>query len=174
MDLEKIIRTVPDFPKKGIYFKDLTPIWEDNNAVKYIVKKFVEFSSTKNITHVVGIESRGFILGSLLANELGIGFVPIRKKGKLPGKTFSQEYKLEYGKDSMEIHIDALKKGDQVILHDDVLATGGTLEAALKLINQTGATVAGICLVVELAFLNGGKKVENYELLSLVKYFQEN
>ena len=174
MDLEKIIRTVPDFPKKGIYFKDLTPIWEDNNAVKYIVKKFVEFSSTKNITHVVGIESRGFILGSLLANELGIGFVPIRKKGKLPGKTFSHEYKLEYGKDSMEIHIDALKKGDQVILHDDVLATGGTLEAALKLINQTGATVAGICLVVELAFLNGGKKVENYELLSLVKYFQEN
>ncbi len=172
MDLEKIIRTVPDFPKKGIYFKDLTPIWEDNKAVKYIVKKFVEFSSTKNITHVVGIESRGFILGSLLANELGIGFVPIRKKGKLPGKTFSQEYKLEYGKDSMEIHIDALKKGDQVILHDDVLATGGTLEAALKLINQTGATVAGICLVVELAFLNGGKKVENYELLSLVKYFQ--
>jgi len=171
MDLEKIIRTVPDFPKKGIYFKDLTPIWEDNKAVKYIVKKFVEFSSTKNITHVVGIESRGFILGSLLANELGIGFVPIRKKGKLPGKTFSQEYKLEYGKDSLEIHIDALKKGDQVILHDDVLATGGTLEAALKLINQTGATVAGICLVVELAFLNGGKKVENYELLSLVKYF---
>ncbi len=172
MDLEKIIRTVPDFPKKGIYFKDLTPIWEDNKAVKYIVKKFVEFSSKKNITHVVGIESRGFILGSLLANELGIGFVPIRKKGKLPGKTFSQEYKLEYGKDSMEIQIDALKKGDQVILHDDVLATGGTLEAALKLINQTGATVAGICLVVELAFLNGGKKVENYELLSLVKYFQ--
>ncbi len=174
MDLEKIIRTVPDFPKKGIYFKDLTPIWEDNKAVKYIVKKFVEFSSTKNITHVVGIESRGFILASLLANELGIGFVPIRKKGKLPGKTFSQGYKLEYGKDSMEIHIDALKKGDQVILHDDVLATGGTLEAALKLINQTGATVAGICLVVELAFLNGGKKVENYKLLSLVKYFQEN
>lgn len=173
MDLKEIIRTVPDFPKKGIYFKDLTPVWKNIDAVNFIINKFADFGRDKNITKVVGVESRGFILGSLLASKLNVGFVPIRKKGKLPSKILSQEYLLEYGKDEVEIHSEDLNKSDQVLIHDDVLATGGTMEAAIKLVEKTGAKVSGVCVVIELEFLNGIKKIPNYNYLSLVKYNSE-
>ncbi|MDA0986380.1 MAG: adenine phosphoribosyltransferase [Bacteroidetes bacterium] len=170
MDLKQIIRSVPDFPKKGINFKDLSPIWKNPDATNFIISEFVKFCENKNITKVVGVESRGFIFAPIIANKIGVGFIPIRKKGKLPSKTLIQEYELEYGTDKIEIHLEDLKTGDNVLLHDDVLATGGTLQAAIKLIEKTGAKVAGVCCVIELQFLNGIENLKNYDFLSLVKY----
>jgi len=170
MDLTKFIRDVPDFPKEGILFKDITTLLQNSEAFNYTLNQLYEFSKDKGITKVVGIESRGFIFGGALADKLNAGFVPIRKPGKLPAKTIKQEYSLEYGTDSIEIHQDALKSDDIVLLHDDLLATGGTMKAACKLIEKLGAKVKDISFIIELDFLHGKDLLENYVVNSIIHY----
>jgi adenine phosphoribosyltransferase len=170
MDLKTILRTIPDFPKPGINFIDITPILKDSSAFKETVKRLAATANGRNITAIAAIESRGFIYGAAVAYELGVGFIPIRKPGKLPAKTISQKYDLEYGSDCIEMHDDCLNAHDRVLLVDDLLATGGTMQAAAKLVEQTGATVAGIAFVVELTFLHGREKLTGYDVTSLVTY----
>lgn len=173
MNLNTKIRTIPDFPKKGIMFKDITTILKDAEALAYCVDTLYEKYKNKGITKVIGIESRGFIIGTALAYRLGVGFVPIRKPGKLPAETIRQEYQLEYGTDAIEIHKDAIVHGEKVLLHDDVLATGGTMEAACKLVNQLGGVIVGLSFLIELSFLNPRKKIANYDIFSLISYDSE-
>lgn len=156
--IKAVIRDVPDFPKPGIMFKDITPIFHDQVLCNEIVDGFINVIGSKPDA-IVGIESRGFLFGFLLANRLNIPFILIRKAGKLPYKTHSYEYALEYGTAKMEMHIDSLQKGWNVLVHDDLLATGGTAEAAAQLIKQQGANVSGFTFVVELGFLNGKQKL---------------
>ena len=165
------IRDVEDFPKKGIVFKDITPILDDPSLSEEIVDEFY-LSLPKGVTHIAGIESRGFLFGFPAAMKNKSGFVLIRKKGKLPYKTVSVTYDLEYGTAEIEMHIDALKTGDRVIIHDDLLATGGTAVAAAKLIQSQGAEILGFSFVVELAFLEGRKRLEEFtsNITSIVKY----
>ncbi len=157
-NIKAVIRDVPDFPKPGIMFKDITPIFHNQTLCNEIVDGFIRVIGTKPDA-IVGIESRGFLFGFLLANKLNIPFILIRKAGKLPYKTHSYEYALEYGSAKMEMHIDSLQKGWNVLVHDDLLATGGTAEAAAQLIKQQGANVCGFTFVVELGFLNGKQKL---------------
>ncbi|MBU0765073.1 MAG: adenine phosphoribosyltransferase [Bacteroidetes bacterium] len=165
------IRDVPDFPKKGILFKDLTTAFKRPDILKYIVDKLYEYYKDEGITKVAGIESRGFIVGSALAFKLGAGFVPVRKPGKLPADTFSQTYELEYGYDTVEIHRDALSAKDVVLLHDDLLATGGTALATLELIKMCGVTEIKTNFIVELGFLNGAEKLRvDTEVYSLITF----
>ena len=173
MDLKKLVRDVPDFPIKGIIFKDITTLIKNPKGFDYTLSELYNLSKNKGITKVVGIESRGFIFGGALANKLGVGFVPIRKPGKLPADTIKQTYELEYGTDSIEIHKDALEPGDKVLIHDDLLATGGTMEAACKLVEKLGADVLQISFVIELDFLNGREKLQNYDVQSLIHYDSE-
>lgn len=170
--VKNIIRDVPDFPKPGILFKDLTTLFSDPKALRETVKSFVDKYKNAGITKVVGIESRGFLLGPIVAYELGAGFIPVRKPGKLPFKTFSQEYELEYGSDKIEIHADALNANDVVLLHDDLLATGGTMEAAITLVQQFGCSIEAISFIVELSFLEGRKRLENkkMDVYSMITY----
>jgi len=170
MNLYDYIREMPDFPKPGIMFKDITPLLHDPDAFASAVARLSDITKGKAVTHVVGIESRGFIFGAALALELGIGFIPIRKPGKLPGETLSESYSLEYGTDSVEIHKDALKPGDTVFLVDDLLATGGTMKAAASLVEKTGAVISDIAFVIELSFLNGRDKLDGYDVTSLLTY----
>ncbi|MEG8947167.1 adenine phosphoribosyltransferase [Rosettibacter firmus] len=170
MDLKNYIRTVPDFPKTGIMFKDITTLLKDKNAFQYAVEELYNLSKNKGITKVVAIESRGFIFGAILANKLGAGFVPVRKPGKLPAEKLSETYTLEYGTDSIEIHKDAIQPGDIVLLHDDLLATGGTMEAACKLVEKMGAKIAQISFLIELSFLNGREKLKDYDVHSIIQY----
>lgn len=170
MDLKSYIRDIPNFPKKGIVFKDITPLLDNNAAFNHVTKLFAEFFRDNKATKVAGIDSRGFIFGAALAHHLNIGFVPIRKKGKLPAETFTENYQLEYGVDQIEIHKDALHYTDRVILIDDLLATGGTASAAVKLIHRSGANLLGIAFLIELSFLNGRKKFPNARICSLIKY----
>ncbi|MCD6019614.1 MAG: adenine phosphoribosyltransferase [Bacteroidetes bacterium] len=156
--IKAIIRDVPDFPKPGIMFKDITPILENQALCNDIVNGFIDQIPVKPDA-IVGVESRGFLFGFLLANKLNIPFVLIRKAGKLPYKTIKCEYALEYGSAVVEMHIDSLKKGWNVLIHDDLLATGGTAEAAARLVKDQGANVSGFCFVVELEFLNGKQKL---------------
>lgn len=173
MNLKDTIRDVPDFPKKGIVFKDITTLLKDPEALSYATEELYKFAKNKQITKVAGIESRGFIIGGLLAQKLTAGFVPIRKPGKLPAETISESYSLEYGTDSIEIHKDAIEPGDIVLLHDDLLATGGTMEAAIKLVEKLGGKVAQISFLIELNFLNGRERLKNYEVHSLIQYDSE-
>ncbi len=173
MNLDSKIRTVPDFPKKGIMFKDITTVLKDAEGLTYCVDTLYERYKDKKISKVIGIESRGFIIGTALAYRLGIGFVPIRKPGKLPAEKIRQEYQLEYGTDAMEIHKDAIVKGERVLLHDDVLATGGTMEAACSLVKQLGGEIVGLSFIIELSFLNPRKKFSGYDIYSLVSYDSE-
>ncbi len=173
MNLKDKIRDVPDFPKKGIIFKDITTLLKDSIALSIAEEELFNLAKYKKITKVAGIESRGFILGGLLARKLNAGFVPIRKPGKLPAETISESYSLEYGTDSIEIHKDAIMPGDIVLLHDDLLATGGTMEAAVKLVEKLGGKVAQITFLIELNFLNGRDKLKNYEVHSLIQYDAE-
>ena len=173
MDLKSTIRDVPDFPKKGIVFKDITTLLKNSEALSLVAEELYNIAKNKKITKVAGIESRGFILGGLLAQRLNAGFVPIRKPGKLPAGTISESYSLEYGTDSIEIHKDAIEPGDVVLLHDDLLATGGTMEAAVKLIEKLGGKVVQISFLIELNFLNGREKLKNYEVHSLIQYNAE-
>jgi len=170
MDLKKIIRDVPDFPIEGIVFKDITTLLKDREAFEFTLNKLYEFCKDLGVTKVIGIESRGFIFGGALASKLNAGFVPIRKPGKLPYEKLSEEYQLEYGTDQIEIHTDAIDINDVVLIHDDLLATGGTMEAACKLVEKTGARIAQISFIINLEFLNGQEKLKNYHVKSVVSY----
>lgn len=165
----QIIRAIPDYPKKGIIFRDITPLLGHPELFKYVVDELAKLCKDQGITKIVGIESRGFIFGAPLAYALGIGFVPVRKKGKLPYKKIAASFTLEYGTDTIEMHEDALTKDDKVILIDDLLATGGTTRAALELINKLGAKTAFCLYVIELCALEGGKTL-NVPYKSLIKY----
>ncbi|MGD0339396.1 MAG: adenine phosphoribosyltransferase [Bacteroidota bacterium] len=171
--LQSIIRNVTDFPKKGIVFRDITTLLQDKNAFTSVIDTLVEQYRNIPIDAVVGIESRGFIVGAALAHRLGVGFVPIRKPGKLPAATLREEYALEYGTDAIEIHADALKKGSRVLIHDDLLATGGTVAASCRLVERLGAIVVGISFIIELTFLHGRAKLQGYQVTSLVQYDSE-
>lgn len=164
------IRDIPDFPKKGIIFKDITPLLQDRGLFAKVVDVFAERYVAKKIDDVVAIESRGFIFGSALAYRLGAAFVPVRKKGKLPYETVENSYALEYGTATVEIHTDGIAKGNRVVVVDDLLATGGTAEAACQLVEKLGGTVVESAFVVELAFLQGRSRLKGREIFSLVEY----
>jgi adenine phosphoribosyltransferase len=170
--IKSIIRDVPDFPKAGILFKDITTILKDPELCSEIVEGFIKELKGTKIDAIVSIESRGFFFGMLLANKMQLPLIPLRKPGKLPYKTISCEYELEYGTACVEMHIDALEKGWNVLIHDDLLATGGTAEASAKLVQMQNAHVAGFAFLLELDFLKGRKKLETYSqnIISLVKY----
>ena len=170
MDLKKSIRIVEDFPKEGISFKDITTLIADGEAFKYSIDAIAEHLKDKKVDVILGPEARGFIFGVPVAYALGVGFVPVRKKGKLPFETVSVSYDLEYGTDILEIHKDAIKKGQRVAIVDDLLATGGTTEAAIKLIENLGGEVVSLQFLIELEDLNGKAKLEGYHINSLIKY----
>jgi adenine phosphoribosyltransferase len=169
-DLKSFIRDVPDFPKPGVMFKDITPLLRSPEALQATVEGMAAPFRDAGVTHVAGIESRGFIFGSCVARILGAGFIPIRKPGKLPWTRRSHEYLLEYGKDTLEIHDDALAAGDRVIVVDDVLATGGTAAAAAHLIRGFEATLLGMSMVMELTFLDGRQKLNGVPFHALIQY----
>lgn len=170
MDLKKKIRNIPDFPQKGIIFRDIGPLLEDKRAFKYAVDELVKKLRKLNVDKVVGIDARGFVLAGVLADRLGAGMVMVRKKGKLPYKTESIEYDLEYGKSTLEIHKDSIKKKERVLLVDDVLATGGTMEATAKLVEKTGGKILGIVFLIVLDYLPGRERLKKYQIFSLVNY----
>ena len=169
MNLDDYIRIVPNFPKEGISYKDITPLLQNPKALDYCVQKFTE-SISAEIDLVVGIESRGYFLATLLAKHFDAGFVPIRKKGKLPYTTLQETYDLEYGQDVLEIHEDAIQAGQKVLIHDDVLATGGTAKAACNLVERLGGEIVQCNFLIELAFLEGRKKLSSVEVNSLLQY----
>ena len=165
-----LIRDVPNFPKKGIIFKDITPVLKDATTFSRVIAALEAYGRKRGTEVVAGIESRGFLFGAAVAARLEVGLVPIRKKDKLPWKTVGQSYDLEYGKDHMEMHRDAVKKGQRVLVVDDVLATGGTLVGACKLVEKVGGVVAGATCLLELTFLNGLKKLKKRDFYSVVQY----
>jgi adenine phosphoribosyltransferase len=169
-DLAAHIRDIPDFPKPGILFKDITPLLLDPEALSQAVTQISDWARPLDVDYVVAAEARGFILGGAVARELGVGFVPARKPGKLPHDTVSAEYILEYGVDALEMHADALADGARVLLHDDLLATGGTAQALAELIESAGATIAGCAFLVELAFLDGRERLQGYDVHALLTY----
>ena len=173
MDLKQHIRGVPDFPKPGIVFRDITPLLRDARALAEVEDRLVQAFLDDGVTAVVGIESRGFIFGASVARRLGVGFVPARKAGKLPAERIAESYALEYGEAVLEIHTDAVRPGDRVLIVDDLLATGGTAAAAARLVERLGATVAGLAFVVELSFLNGRKPLAGRKIVALVDYASE-
>ncbi|RKY90977.1 MAG: adenine phosphoribosyltransferase [Ignavibacteriae bacterium] len=173
-ELKKHIRSIKDFPKKGIMFRDITTLLMEPEAFNKALNELILFTNQVKIDKVVGIESRGFIFGSLLAQKLDVGFILARKPGKLPAETVSATYQLEYGEDKIEMHKDAINPGDKVLLHDDLLATGGTAEAVTKLIEKLGGEVVQISFLVELSFLNGRDKIDSYDIKSLIVYDDEN
>lgn len=170
MDLKQYITTVPDWPKPGIQFLDITTLMDSGEAYKYATDQIVEYAKEKEIDLVVGPEARGFIIGCPVAYSLGVGFAPVRKPGKLPRETIKVEYGLEYGSDALTIHKDAIKPGQRVLITDDLLATGGTIEATIKLVEELGGVVAGIAFLIELSYLEGRNKLDGYQLLSLMQY----
>lgn len=169
-NLKSYIREVPNFPKHGIEFKDITPLLQSPKAVQESLARLLKLIGDEKIDKVVAIESRGFLFGMLLAEKLNAGFVPIRKPGKLPAETYSEVYELEYGKDTLEIHCDAIGKEERVLLHDDVLATGGTARTACNLIKKTGAEIVQCNFLIELEDLNGRNKLKTYPVKSLIKF----
>jgi adenine phosphoribosyltransferase len=170
MDLMKHITTVPDWPKPGIKFLDITTLMDNGEAYKYATDQIVNFAKEKQIELVVGPEARGFIIGCPVSYSLGVGFAPVRKEGKLPRETIKVNYGLEYGKDVLTIHKDAIKPGQRVLITDDLLATGGTIEATIKLVEKLGGIVAGIAFLIELSYLEGKKKLNGYDVLTLMQY----
>jgi len=169
--LKATVRTVADFPQPGIQFKDITPILSDPQLLRFAVDSMAKAWEDAGITKVIGIESRGFILGAMLADELNVGFIPVRKQGKLPFTTIRETYDLEYGSDTIEMHIDALSEADVVLIHDDVIATGGTAAATHRLVEFAGATVAGYCFLIDLSFLDGRKKLNpDLPFSALIEY----
>ncbi|WP_066365479.1 adenine phosphoribosyltransferase [Neobacillus fumarioli] len=170
MDLTQFVAIVPDYPKPGIVFKDITPLMNDGAAYKYATDQIVHYAKDKQIDLIVGPEARGFIIGCPVAYSLGVGFAPVRKEGKLPRETIKVSYGLEYGKDVLTIHKDAIKPGQRVLITDDLLATGGTIEATIKLVEQLGGIVAGIAFIIELTYLNGRSKLDGYDILTLMQY----
>lgn len=172
-NLKQYIRNVPDFPKQGIVFRDITTLLKDRKAFQTVSDILYEKYANQNIEKVVCVESRGFILGAVLAARLGAGFVPIRKPGKLPAEKVREEYQLEYGNDALEIHEDAIELGERVLLHDDLLATGGTMAATAKLVERVGGTIIGISFLIELVFLQGRNRLKNYDVYSIISYDAE-
>jgi adenine phosphoribosyltransferase len=170
--LKSKVRTVPNWPKQGVMFRDITTLLKDSEGFSEVISRLNERYEDMNIDVVAGIESRGFIIGAALAHSLGVGFVPIRKKGKLPAETISEEYDLEYGKDSIQIHKDAIKKKENVLLVDDLIATGGTMLAATRLVERLGGVVVECCFVIDLPELGGRKKLEQagYKIFTLLEF----
>ena len=170
MNLENYIRDIQDFPKPGIGFKDITPLLSNPEATSACLELLASTLADKNINKVIGVESRGFFFGILLAQKLNAGFVPVRKPKKLPFETISASYELEYGTDTLEMHIDAIQKGDKVLIHDDVLATGGTAKVVCELVEQLGGEIVQINFLMELSFLNGREKLGNKEIFAALTY----
>lgn len=174
MDLKSQIRNVKDFPKPGVMFRDITTLLKNPEAFDFTLQQLISFTSGKKINKVIGIESRGFIFGSLLAHKLKCGFIPVRKPGKLPAEIVSMSYSLEYGEDKLEMHKDAIQQGDKVLIHDDLLATGGTVNAVCRLVEQLGGEIVQVSFIVELSFLNGRDKLKSYDVRSIVDYTNED
>lgn len=172
-EIKRAVRTVPDYPKKGIPFKDLTTLWKNGKLSRRVTSALEARWKGKKVDKIVGIEARGFIVGAPLADRLGIGFVPARKVGKLPSKKLSMNYELEYGRQGLEIHSDAISKGERVLVVDDLLATGGTSRAAGLLVEKLGGKVVGFAFVTELGYLNGREKLAGHEIHSLARYDSE-
>lgn len=170
MDFKKFIREIPDFPSPGVNFKDITPLLKDAEALQAATNALIDLIEDKNIDKVVGMESRGFFFAPLIAKELNAGFVPVRKNGKLPGDKISNSYDLEYGSDTLEMHIDGISKGDRILVHDDVLATGGTAKAVCEMIEKLGGEVVQCVFLLELDFLKGAEKLKKYPSVSLLNY----
>lgn len=170
IELKKYIRNIPDFPKQGILFRDITTLLKDKKAFEVAVDNLADKYRNKKINAVVAVEARGFILGGVIAHKLGAGFLPVRKKGKLPWKTNSVTYDLEYGTDTLEMHRDAVKPGDRVLIVDDLLATGGTVGAVVDLVKQQKGKIVGIAFLIELGDLKGRDKLKGYPVFSLIKY----
>ncbi|OHC00993.1 MAG: adenine phosphoribosyltransferase [Planctomycetes bacterium RIFCSPLOWO2_12_FULL_39_13] len=169
-NLKKMVRDIPDFPKEGIIFKDITPILQNPNGLREAVETISNHYKSKKVDIVVGAEARGFILAPTVAFNLGAGFVPVRKPGKLPYEKISMSYALEYGTDTLEMHKDAIKKGQQVLMVDDLLATGGTMATCCRMVETLGGNIVGCAFLIELAFLNGKKALSKYDVYSLIKY----
>jgi adenine phosphoribosyltransferase len=170
LDLKSAVRDVPDFPKKGIIFKDITTLLARGDLFRHAIDQIVEHYKDKGIHKVIGIESRGFIIGSAVAYKLGAGVIPIRKKGKLPYKTVSATYQLEYGTDTLEMHEDAITPKEKILIVDDLLATGGTVSATIELAKKLGADIVGLAFLIELEFLKGRDKLKDIDVFSLIKY----
>ena len=170
IDLRSKVRDVPDFPRPGIVFKDIMPLLADAEALHQAVDELAEWAESRKVDVVVGAEARGFILGAAVAYKLGCGFVAARKPGKLPYLTVGAKYALEYGFDALELHADAITSGARVLIHDDLLATGGTAKAKVDLVEQLGGEVVGLAFVIELEFLHGREKLDGYDVCSLIKY----
>lgn len=167
--LRSLIRDIPDYPVKGVVFRDLTPLFKNREAFRLAVKELARRFSGTNVDSVVGVEARGFIIGAPVALELNAGFIPVRKPGKLPWRKVSVSYQLEYGTESLEMHQDAIKHGDRVLVVDDLLATGGTASATIRLVESLGGRVVGLGFIVELAYLNGREKLRGYRVETLVR-----
>jgi adenine phosphoribosyltransferase len=170
MDLKTKIREVPDWPQPGVGFKDVTPLLADPEALAETIAGLSEWAKGKQPDLILGAEARGFILGAAIAKEIDCGFVPARRPGKLPPETVSTVYQLEYGQNTLELHPDLIPSGARVLIHDDVLATGGTVEAIGRLVEQLGGTVCGVCFIIELTFLGGRERLQQYDLHALIKY----
>lgn len=170
VNLGEYIRSIPDWPKKGILFRDITPLLADKRAFSSAIDALCSKFSSEDIDYVAAVEARGFIFGGAVAEKLGVGFVPIRKKGKLPYKTESITYELEYGTDTLEVHSDAVQGGARVLMVDDLLATGGTMAAACRLIEKIGGRIRGVVFLIELTELNGRGKLTNYKVKSIISY----
>ena len=169
IDLERFIRDVPDFPREGIVFKDITPLLADPAALREACNRLADPYAGAGATKVVGVESRGFLFGTPVAERLGAGFVPVRKPGKLPAETVSQSYELEYGTDEIEVHADAIASGEKVLMVDDLLATGGTMAAACGLVERLGGQIVGVAFVIELCFLRGRDKLAGRDVRALIR-----
>ncbi|RKD23927.1 adenine phosphoribosyltransferase [Ammoniphilus oxalaticus] len=170
MDFKKAIRVIPDFPQEGVRFKDITTLLKDGQAYKDMVDEMAEYARSLKIDVIAGPEARGFVIGAPLAYALGVGFAPVRKSGKLPGEVVSLEYELEYGKDQLAMHKDAIQPGQRVLIADDLLATGGTIETTVNLVRQLGGEIAGAAFLIELTYLKGREKISDVDVFSLVKY----
>ena len=170
MDLKKYIYDIPDFPKKGILFRDITPLLNNGEAYQYAVDQFVEYAKKVKATKILSPEARGFLFGTCVAYKLGIPFVPVRKPGKLPREIISEKYDLEYGTNEISIHKDAINPGERVLVVDDLLATGGTVNAVTKLVERSGAEVVGMAFAVELVDLKGRELLKKYDVMSLLQY----
>jgi len=170
MDLRSFIKDVPDYPKPGVVYKDITPLLSDGEAFRFLIDEFTKIAEQKNPDLILGIDARGFLLAAPIAYKLGKGVAIVRKPGKLPRETAKESYDLEYGSNSLEIHKDAIKPGQRVLIVDDVLATGGTVEAACRLVRSLGGEIVGIEFLIELTFLNGRNKITGYDIFSLISY----
>lgn len=168
--LESLIRNIPDFPEEGVVFKDITPVLGDPDAFRSLIDAMSAPFANQGITKVAGIEARGFTLATPVADRIGAGFIPLRKPGKLPYETVKEEYELEYGIDALEVHTDAVFQGEKVLLVDDVIATGGTAQAAIKLLRNVGAEVVGFSVFIELVFLGGANRVDGVPINALLRY----